>query len=118
MTPAREITATSVVPPPMSTIKLPPGSSIGSPAPIAAATAPSDTAPEQCSAQRLRTVRLPDTSPIYHVPRGGSRPAKTAALASDRDVELGLEGVTVRRQFRELLSRLHIQPAQRSGGSV
>jgi hypothetical protein len=35
--PASEITATSVVPPPMSTIMLPVGSVIGSPAPIAAA---------------------------------------------------------------------------------
>ena len=35
--PPNEITATSVVPPPMSTIMLPDGSSIGSPAPIAAA---------------------------------------------------------------------------------
>ena len=37
--PASEITATSVVPPPMSTIMLPVGSVIGSPAPIAAAIA-------------------------------------------------------------------------------
>src|SRR5712671_6056572 len=36
-TPASEITATSVVPPPISTIMLPEGSVIGSPAPIAAA---------------------------------------------------------------------------------
>ena len=36
-TPESEITATSVVPPPMSTIMLPVGSVIGSPAPIAAA---------------------------------------------------------------------------------
>ena len=35
--PPSEITATSVVPPPMSTIMLPAGSWIGSPAPIAAA---------------------------------------------------------------------------------
>ncbi len=35
--PAREITATSVVPPPISTIMLPDASVIGSPAPIAAA---------------------------------------------------------------------------------
>ena len=35
--PAREMTATSVVPPPMSTTMLPLGSVIGSPAPIAAA---------------------------------------------------------------------------------
>ena len=35
--PASEITATSVVPPPMSTIMLPVGSVIGRPAPIAAA---------------------------------------------------------------------------------
>jgi hypothetical protein len=35
--PASEITATSVVPPPMSTTMLPDGSAIGSPAPIAAA---------------------------------------------------------------------------------
>src|SRR5205823_2561056 len=35
--PESEITATSVVPPPTSTIMLPPGSWIGSPAPIAAA---------------------------------------------------------------------------------
>ena len=34
--PASEITATSVVPPPMSTIMLPEGSVIGRPAPIAA----------------------------------------------------------------------------------
>ena len=33
----REITATSVVPPPMSTIRLPVGSLTGSPEPIAAA---------------------------------------------------------------------------------
>jgi hypothetical protein len=37
--PASEITATSVVPPPMSTIMFPVGSVIGSPAPIAAAIA-------------------------------------------------------------------------------
>ena len=36
-TPESEITATSVVPPPMSTIMFPTGSVIGSPAPIAAA---------------------------------------------------------------------------------
>ena len=36
-TPPSEITATSVVPPPTSTIMLPSGSWIGSPAPIAAA---------------------------------------------------------------------------------
>ena len=35
--PPREMTATSVVPPPMSTIMQPAGSVIGSPAPIAAA---------------------------------------------------------------------------------
>ncbi len=35
--PASEITATSVVPPPMSTIMFPEGSVIGRPAPIAAA---------------------------------------------------------------------------------
>ncbi len=35
--PASEMTATSVVPPPMSTTMLPEGSVIGSPAPIAAA---------------------------------------------------------------------------------
>ena len=35
--PAIEITATSVVPPPMSTIMLPLGSWLGSPAPMAAA---------------------------------------------------------------------------------
>ena len=35
--PPSEITATSVVPPPMSTTMLPVGSWIGSPAPIAAA---------------------------------------------------------------------------------
>ena len=35
--PASEITATSVVPPPMSTTMLPNGSAIGNPAPIAAA---------------------------------------------------------------------------------
>ena len=35
--PASEMTATSVVPPPMSTIMLPLGSVIGRPAPIAAA---------------------------------------------------------------------------------
>ena len=35
--PASEMTATSVVPPPMSTIMLPDGSVTGSPAPIAAA---------------------------------------------------------------------------------
>ena len=35
--PPREITATSVVPPPMSTTMLPVGSLIGRPAPIAAA---------------------------------------------------------------------------------
>src|SRR2546425_2917023 len=35
--PESEITATSVVPPPMSTIMFPPGSWIGKPAPIAAA---------------------------------------------------------------------------------
>ena len=35
--PPREITATSVVPPPMSTIMLPDGSVMGGPAPIAAA---------------------------------------------------------------------------------
>ena len=35
--PDSEMTATSVVPPPMSTIMLPPGSVIGIPAPIAAA---------------------------------------------------------------------------------
>ena len=35
--PESEITATSVVPPPMSTIMLPPGSWMGSPAPMAAA---------------------------------------------------------------------------------
>ena len=35
--PEREMTATSVVPPPTSTIMLPPGSSMGSPAPRAAA---------------------------------------------------------------------------------
>src|ERR1043166_6050054 len=37
--PAREMTATSVVPPPMSTIMFPVGSVIGNPAPIAAAIA-------------------------------------------------------------------------------
>ena len=37
--PDSEITATSVVPPPMSTIMLPDGSVIGSPAPIAATMA-------------------------------------------------------------------------------
>ena len=37
--PASEITAMSVVPPPMSTTMLPEGSVIGSPAPIAAAIA-------------------------------------------------------------------------------
>ena len=36
--PPSEITATSLVPPPMSTIILPVGSATGSPAPIAAAT--------------------------------------------------------------------------------
>ena len=35
--PESEMTATSVVPPPMSTIMLPPGSWMGRPAPIAAA---------------------------------------------------------------------------------
>ena len=35
--PESEMTATSVVPPPMSTTMLPPGSVIGIPAPIAAA---------------------------------------------------------------------------------
>ena len=35
--PESEMTATSVVPPPMSTTRWPPGSWIGSPAPIAAA---------------------------------------------------------------------------------
>ena len=35
--PASEMTATSVVPPPMSTIMLPEGSVMGRPAPIAAA---------------------------------------------------------------------------------
>ena len=35
--PESEMTATSVVPPPMSTTMLPPGSMIGIPAPIAAA---------------------------------------------------------------------------------
>jgi hypothetical protein len=35
--PDREMTATSVVPPPMSTIMLPEGSVMGSPAPMAAA---------------------------------------------------------------------------------
>ena len=35
--PPREMTATSLVPPPMSTIMFPVGSATGSPAPIAAA---------------------------------------------------------------------------------
>ena len=39
--PAREMTAMSVVPPPMSTIMLPDGSVIGMPAPMAAAIASS-----------------------------------------------------------------------------
>src|SRR2546427_1690083 len=73
---------------------------------------------ENCSAQRLKNITLPDSFQIYHVPRGGSSPAETSALVSGRDVELELERVTVRRQFRELLSILHIQPAQRSGRSV
>ena len=54
--PPREMTATSVVPPPMSTIMLPDGSVMGSPAPIAAASGSSmrytSRAPALCADSR------------------------------------------------------------------
>ena len=54
--PPSEITATSVVPPPMSTTMLPDGPSIGKPAPIAAAIGSSmmstDLAPASLAASR------------------------------------------------------------------
>ena len=66
--PPSEITATSVVPPPMSTIMLPAGSCTGSPAPIAAAIgssimsaglrAPANSA-ASCTARRSTPV-MPD----------------------------------------------------------
>jgi hypothetical protein len=69
--PASEITATSVVPPPMSTIMLPVGSVIGRPAPIAAAMACSmmktSDAParraESCTA-RFSTCVMPEGTEI------------------------------------------------------
>src|SRR6266702_8707421 len=69
---------------------------------------------ENCSAQRLNNITLPDSFQIYHVPRGGSSPAEPPALVSGRHVERELERAAVRRQFREPLSILHIQPVQRS----
>ncbi len=65
--PASEMTATSVVPPPMSTIMFPAGSVMGRPAPIAAAIACSmmktSEAParsaESCTA-RFSTCVIPD----------------------------------------------------------
>jgi hypothetical protein len=65
--PDSEITATSVVPPPMSTIMLAPGSEMGSPAPMAAAVgsamrktlrAPACPA-DSCTARRSTWV-MPD----------------------------------------------------------
>jgi len=54
--PPREMTATSVVPPPMSTIMLPDGSVMGAPAPIAAASGSSmrytSRAPRLCADSR------------------------------------------------------------------
>ena len=69
--PDSEITATSVVPPPMSTIMLPPGSWMGSPAPIAAAMGSSirytSRAPA-CMAEsrtaRFSTWVMPEGTPI------------------------------------------------------
>src|SRR5437660_12840299 len=54
---------------------------------------------ENCSAQRLKNITLPDSFQIYHVPRGGSSPAEPPALVSGRHVERELEGPAVRRQF-------------------
>ena len=69
--PDSEITATSVVPPPMSQIALPRGSEIGSPAPIAAARGSSIShawrAPAEMAASvtaRLSTEVTPDGTQI------------------------------------------------------
>ncbi len=57
--PDSEITATSVVPPPMSTIMLAPGSEMGSPAPMAAAvgSAIRNTLPRPRVARRIPAPR-------------------------------------------------------------
>ena len=69
--PESEMTATSVVPPPMSTIMFPPGSWMGRPAPIAAAMGSSirytSRAPA-CMAEsrtaRFSTWVIPDGTPM------------------------------------------------------
>ena len=69
--PDSEMTATSVVPPPMSTIMLPPGSWIGRPAPMAAAIGSSirytSRAPA-CMAEsrtaRFSTCVIPEGTPM------------------------------------------------------
>ena len=65
--PASEITATSVVPPPMSTIMLPVGSATGSPTPIAEAigsgivvTFPAPARMALSCTARLSTSVMPD----------------------------------------------------------
>src|SRR5438094_9398844 len=73
---------------------------------------------ENCSAQRLKNITLPDSFQIYHVPREGSSPTEPPALVSGRHVERELEGAAVRRQFRGRLSILPIPPAQRSSERI
>ena len=84
--PPSEITATSVVPPPMSTISEPDGSDTGSPAPIAAAIGSSirraQRAPELSAASRtarFSTSVTPDGMPSSIRGRG-IRPTRSCTL--------------------------------------
>jgi hypothetical protein len=84
--PPREITATSVVPPPMSTTMFPPGAAIGSPAPIAAAigssigmTLPAPAARVASSAARRSTLVAAEGMQMTAIGLK-SRPRKPVAL--------------------------------------
>lgn len=79
--PPRLVTATSVVPPPMSTIMLPDGSATASPAPIAAAigssTSRTQRAPALSAASRtarFSTSVTPDGMPMIMRGRAASHP--------------------------------------------
>ena len=84
--PPMEITATSVVPPPMSTTMLPVGSCTGSPAPIAAAIGSSMIhawrAPAASAASMTARFSTPVTPDGTHITMSGldSRPGCTRRM--------------------------------------
>ena len=87
--PPRLMTATSVVPPPMSTIRLPDGSPTGSPAPIAAAMGSSISRAQRAPAlsaasrtARFSTSVTPDGMPSSMRGRG-IRPTRSCTLCDE-----------------------------------